>query len=175
MATSDLPPSGPAAVGSALPSGRFEGREAFRQRVRDALAAAASEGWTDIVLSDADFDGWPLGERAVIDSLDAWARSGRRFVMLARRYDGLQVGAPRFVKWRQTWDHIIECRRCATAGAGDLPSAIWTPSWVLQRVDTERERGFSGAEADRRLALRESIDEWLRRSSAGFPASTLGL
>jgi hypothetical protein len=58
--------------------GRFEGREAFRQNVvRDALACAAREGWRELILSDADFHDWPLGERAVIDSLGAWARSGR--------------------------------------------------------------------------------------------------
>ena len=34
--------------GSPLPSKRFEGREEFRQLVRDALAAAAHEGWREI-------------------------------------------------------------------------------------------------------------------------------
>ena len=81
------PISEPAAP--ALPHGRFEGREAFRQRVRDALACAAREGWREIVLSDADFHDWPLGERAVIESLNDWARSGRKLVMLAKTYDEL--------------------------------------------------------------------------------------
>lgn len=46
-----------------LPEGRFSGREAFQQLVRDALATAAREGWREIILSDADFHDWPLGRR----------------------------------------------------------------------------------------------------------------
>ena len=52
-----------------LPEGRFEGRVAFQQLVRDALACAAQEGWNEIILSDASFEDWPLGERAVVESL----------------------------------------------------------------------------------------------------------
>ena len=40
---------------AALPSGRFTGREAFQQLVRDALACAAREGWREIVMCDSDF------------------------------------------------------------------------------------------------------------------------
>ena len=36
-----------------LPSHRFEGREAFRQLVRDALVCAAREGWRELILCDA--------------------------------------------------------------------------------------------------------------------------
>jgi hypothetical protein len=57
------------ATGPALPSGRFAGRDAFQQLVRDALAAAAREGWREIILCDADFGDWPLGERSVAQSL----------------------------------------------------------------------------------------------------------
>ena len=60
MTAPDVPvTTAPEAPG--LPEGRFEGREAFRQRVRDALACAAREGWQEIMLSDADFHDWPLG------------------------------------------------------------------------------------------------------------------
>ena len=53
----------------ALPTGRFAGRKAFQQLVRDALACAAREGWREIILSDPNFEDWPLGERAVAESL----------------------------------------------------------------------------------------------------------
>ena len=76
-----LPPPDPAAP---LPEGRFSGREAFQQLVRDAFASAAREGWAEIILSDAYFHDWPLGERAVIESLNAWARRGRMSVSGAR-------------------------------------------------------------------------------------------
>jgi len=51
----------PASLGRGLPSGRFDGREAFRCLVRDALACAVREGWPELVLSDAHFGDWPLG------------------------------------------------------------------------------------------------------------------
>jgi hypothetical protein len=173
MTTNDSMESTPPAP--ALPEGRFEGREAFRQHVRDALACAAREGWREIILSDADFHDWPLGERAVVESLNGWAKTGRKLVMLAKRYDEVTRTHPRFVSWRKTWAHIIECRRCATVDPLILPSALWTSGWVLQRLDTERSTGVCTVIPERRLALRESIEEWLRQSSAGFPTTTLGL
>ena len=168
----DDKPSGP---DTGLPSRRFEGREEFRQLVRDALAAAAREGWHEIVLSDASFDDWPLGERAVADSLQAWARGGRRMVLLARQYDRVVRQHARFVQWRVTWSHIVSANVCPSADPLDIPSAIWSPGWVLERRDIEHSNGFCGSEPERRVALRETLNEWLRKSTPGFAASTLGL
>lgn len=158
-----------------LPSGRFAGREAFRQLVRDALARAAQEGWREIILSDADFVDWPLGERAVTESLRAWSASGRRFTILARRYDDVARMHARFVSWRRVWSHIIEARACPSADPLEMPSAIWSPGWVMQRLDLERCNGWCGHEPERRLALREGLKQWLGRSSPSFAATTLGL
>lgn len=165
----------PAPWGGGLPSGRFDGREAFRGLVRDALACAAREGWPELVLSDAQFGDWPLGERSVTESLEAWAGGGRRFVLLAGGFDEIVRAHPRFVHWRGTWGHIVECRRAATSSV-ELPSALWSPGWALHRLDPQRCAGVSGSEPERCQRLRESLDEWLlRRSSPGFPATTLGL
>jgi len=57
-----------------LKTGRFAGRVAFAQLIRDSLAAAAAQDWNQLILCDASFEDWPLNERAVIDSLNAWAR-----------------------------------------------------------------------------------------------------
>lgn len=160
---------------TALPQGRFEGRAAFAQLVRDALAAAAREGWREIILSDASFADWPLGERAVAQSLNAWSQGGRRCILLARRYDEVVRLHARFVDWRQTWSHIVEARGCKAADPLELPSAIWTPRWVMRRLDPDRCTGVSGGEPERRVALRELLDEWLLKSSPAFPATTLGL
>ena len=159
----------------ALPSGRFEGREAFRQLVRDALAAAAREGWREIILSDASFLEWPLGERAVAESLQSWSRTGRRCVLLAKSYDEVLRSHARFVQWRGKWSHIVTAMACPHADALDLPSAIWSPGWVLERRDLERSNGYCGSEPDRRVALRESLNEWLLGATPGFPSTTLGL
>jgi hypothetical protein len=160
---------------AAPPSGPFEGRKAFQQLVRDALACAASEGWPEIILSDATFEDWPLGERAVAQSLQDWSAPGRRCTLLARRYDEVVRRHARFVSWRRTWSHIIDARACVSADALELPSAIWSPGWVMQRIDPERCRGVSGREPERRLLLRENVREWLLKSAPSFAATTLGL
>jgi hypothetical protein len=159
----------------ALPNGRFAGRNAFQQLVRDALACAAREGWREIILSDANFDDWPLGERAVAQSLEAWSATGRQCTLLARRYDEVVRRHARFVTWRKTWSHIIDARACASADPLELPSAIWSPGWVLRRLDPEGCSGVAGTDPERRLLLRDNLQEWLRKSSPSFPASTLGL
>lgn len=158
-----------------LPVGRWSGREAFVQTLRDALACAAREGWRELVISDANFEDWPLHERAVVDALHAWARPGRRFTMLATRYESVQRRQPRFASWRQTWGHLIECRLCRQADPLDFPSALWSPVWVLQRHDIERCVFVTDVDAARRVNLRQILDESIRNSSPGFPASVLGL
>lgn len=160
---------------AALPQGRLHGRSSFVQTVRDALQVAAREGWNELILCDANFADWPLGERAVAEALQAWARSGRRFVMLAVDYSGLPRQHARFVKWRQTWDHIIECRVCRSTDALGFPSVLWSPSWVMQRIDVERDVLVCDSEAARRVTLRQLLDECRRDSAPGFPASVLGL
>lgn len=160
---------------SILPSGRFAGREAFQQLVRDALGVAAREGWPEIILSDATFGDWPLRERAVVESLHAWSKSGRHLTMLATRYDEVIRNHARFVSWRQTWGHLIDCRLCRAAPTGDFPSAIWSQSWFMQRQDLSHSLGACGQDRERLVQLRELLQEGIRDSSAGFAASTLGL
>jgi hypothetical protein len=158
-----------------LRSGRFQGRTEFEQLVRDAFMRAADEAWPEIIISDASFEDWPLRERVVVDALQSWSKTGRHFTMLAKRYDGVLRNQPRFVSWRKTWSHIIECRQCTSADPLDFPSAIWSRGWVMQRLDLARSTGVSGPEPERRVALRELLNERLRSSSAGFAATTLGL
>ncbi|PIF78071.1 hypothetical protein CLU95_5252 [Variovorax sp. 54] len=159
-----------------LIEGRFDGREAFADLVRNALSAAAHQGWNEIAFSDPDFADWPLGERASIEALQAWSASGRRLLLLARRFDLVERGHARFVTWRRTWDHIVECRAAGRTGAAEeVPSALWMPTWCLHRIDPERSRGVCSSEARARRELRESFDECWRQGRPAFPASTLGL
>ena len=160
---------------SALPEGRFSGRTEFGDLIRRAFRAAANQGWREIIICDADFADWPLGERAVTSALGDWSRTGRKLIMIARSFDAVTRRHPRFVTWRQTWSHIVECRGSASGPSETLPSAMWTPDWVFERLDLERSAGYSGREATRRLALRESLNERLLKSAPAFPATTLGL
>lgn len=158
-----------------LPEGRFEGREAFAQVVRDAFACAQLEGWREIVICDASFEDWPLHERVVVDALQAWSRSGRRLTMVASRFDAVVRNQARFVTWRKRWDHIIECRSCRDVDQADFPSVIWSPVWAMRRLDLVRSTGASSAAPERRTQLRELLDELLLRSAPAFPSTTLGL
>jgi hypothetical protein len=158
-----------------LGSGRFSGPTAFAQLVRDALDHAARDGWKEIILSDATFEDWPLRERSVVESLQAWSASGRHLIMLATRFDEVIRHHPRFVSWRKTWGHIIDCRVCRVAAPTDFPSALWSREWFLHRIDPQRSTGVCGTERERSAALREVVDEKIRNSSPGFPISTLGL
>ena len=162
-------------VPETLPGGPFSGREVFRQMVRDAFSSAARDGWHEMVICDPTFEDWPLRELSVVSSLHAWAKNGRQLTMLATNFDGVGRNQPRFVAFRKTWSHIIECRRCRTLVPLDFPSAIWSRHWVMQRLDLVRSAGVSGPEAARRVRLKEILDEKIRSSILGFPATTLGL
>ena len=158
-----------------LPQGRFEGPTEFAQLIRLAFTAAASQGWRNIIICDSTFENWPLGERAVVQSLNDWSGSGRKLTMLAKNYTEVMRRHARFVTWRRTWSHIIECKANTAISHDDMPSALWSPGWVFQRLDLARSTGVSGSEAGRRVALKERLDECLKLSSPAFAATTLGL
>jgi len=160
---------------SPLLEGAFSGPTEFAQLVREALACAAREGWSEMVWSDATFEDWPLREKAVVESLQAWARSGRKLVLLAKNYDSILRYHARFVSWRNTWSHLIECRVCRGVDTSEFPSALWSPHWVMRRLDLVRSTGIAGREAQRRVFLQEELNECKRQSIPGFPATTLGL
>ena len=161
--------------GPNLPEARFEGRVQFQQLVRDALDCAAREGWRQIILCDANFEDWPIGERAVAESLQAWSLPGRQITLLAQRWDSVARQHARFVRWRKNWDDIVEARGCRQADPAEFPSAIWTPGWMMQRHDLPRCIGTATHDPSRRHVLHEKLQEWLRQSSLAFPATTLGL
>lgn len=171
----ERPDDFPAASMPLLLEGRFCGPGEFSALIRLAFATAAAKGWREIILSDSSFEDWPLGERAVAQSLNQWSRSGRKLTMLARSYDEVIRRHARFVTWRRTWSHIVECRKSAPVSADDLPSAIWSPAWAMQRLDLSRCTGVAGSEPARRVVLKERLDECLRKSTLGFPATTLGI
>ena len=162
-------------VGEDALKGPFSGPKEFAQTIRAALALAGQEGWPSMVWSDANFEEWPLGERAVSESLQAWASSGRKLVMLAHNYNSVVRYQPRFVTWRRMWDHIIECRVCKNMDASEVPSALWSPHWAMRRLDLVRSTGVADLEPARRVLLKEELDECHRQSAPGFSASTLGL
>jgi hypothetical protein len=163
----DLPPG--------LAPGRFVGWQSFQDRVREMLAVASGAGCPEIILCDPDFSSWPLGESAVVQSLAAWSKRGRRLTLLAQSFAPMPRLHPRFVTWRQRWDHILDCRRGAPVRQGVFPSVIWTPGWVLHHFEGDLFEGVISRDASRRLQLRETLAEVIKTSAPGFPSTTLGL
>jgi hypothetical protein len=155
--------------------GRFEGRLAFREQVRAALAQAARQGAREIVLCDPDFEDWPLQEQQVAQSLHAWARSGRQARLLAGRWGRVQRHDARFVEWRRRWSHLVEARSCDRGDLDALPSVLWTPGWALKRQDAVRSVGWAGAEAAQLDRIAASVQALWNRATPAFPATTLGL
>lgn len=166
--------TGPAHDAS-LPEGRFQGPVAFGDLVRQALECAAAEGWTHLMLSDPDFADWPLGERRVVAALNAWAGAGRRIQFLAQDFGRLRDRHPRLVQWRVTWAHLVEAHAVRRRTSGDLPSAIWSPGWTLERLDIERCVVVASRSSERRVALQERLQSCWQQGAPGFPATTLGL
>lgn len=156
-------------------SGRFADQDTFASAVRHALERAAADGWPEIILSDASFEGWPLGESSTVRALQAWAKPGRRLVLLAGRFDLLVRQQPRFVAWRKAWSHLVDGRLCPPSALHGLPSAIWSRHWFLLRVDPETGVGQYGSERVRSRALHDALQSKLNVSTAGFAPTTLGL
>jgi hypothetical protein len=159
----------------ALPEGRLVGRVAFTDAVRQAIGAAASQGWPMLWLVDDDFADWPLGERSVIAGLNAWARRGRQMRLLARDFSAMRALHPRFAAWRTTWAHIVEAHAVAQASPHELPGVIWTASWTLERLDPVRSSLVASHAPERRVALHERLDEWWIKGRPAFAPTTLGL
>lgn len=157
------------------PAGSFSGPAEFSEAVRLHLRQAAAEGWSQMVWADKDFADWPLREKAVIESLQAWVQSGRRLTLLAKRYNQVSLLHPRFVQWRGTWGHLMDCRVVKHLDDAEMPSVLLSPMAYLHRRDPVRMVGVWGDEARTRVDLKELLDECFRQSSPGFPATILGL
>ncbi len=160
---------------SPWPQGRLEGIEAFRGLVHNALAAAAAEGCQEMFWCDPNFADWPLGERAVVEHLNAWVRSGRRLRLLASDYRLLQAGQARFVSWRSLWSHRVEARATGRGPGGVIPSAMWTPGWSFERIDVEHNISLATLDRTARMQLLDRLEARWRVAAPSFSVTTLGL
>lgn len=177
-----LPPPSPtssaseATTAAALGGGRFEGRAAFDSHVLHFLQRAAEERWPELIVADPDFADWPWGTLAATELLQQWARHGRLMTVLAYRFDALPRRHPRWMQWRTVWDHKLQCRRMLARDVSLVPSMLWSPQWVVERLDMERCIGVASAERASIVPQGEMLQEWIRhQSTPGLAASVLGL
>lgn len=151
-------------------------RAEFHDAVRAALAQAADAGAGEIVLADPTFADWPLGERAVVESLTRWVESRRRLTLLAFSFDEMARRQLRFVEWRRQWAHVVQCRHDDELESEQIPTLLFMPGLVSVRlVDRVRYRGTVSARPVDLVACRETVDALLQRSVEAFPVTTLGL
>jgi len=151
-------------------------RSEFHVALKQALAEIAAVGCREVFFSDADFTDWPLSDLAVIDSLTEWAHSHRRLTLLAQQFDELARRHGRWVEWRRTWSHLVDCRVNTELEVSQLPTLLLAPGLIVVRlVDKLHYRGSVSREAADLLQNRERLDAVLQRSEASFPVTTLGL
>lgn len=151
-------------------------RAEFLDAVRSAFAQAAAAGAGEIWVCDATFADWPLSERPVIEDLDRWVRSGRRFTLIASDFDEISRRHGRWTQWRRQWAHVVQCRTNDELEAAEYPTLCLVPGVMSVRMlDPVAHRGVASHEAVDGHACREAIDAVSQRSAEAFPVTTLGL
>lgn len=151
-------------------------RADFHDAVRSAFDEAATHGCREIWLADTDFSDWPLGEKAVVESLTRWAQSHRRLLLVAQNYDEFARRHARWVEWRRAWSHVVVCRAVADLEPGQMPTALLCLGRRgIRLVDPVRYRGITATDAVSLAAIGEQIDAMAQRSEDAFPVTMLGL
>lgn len=157
-------------------STQIDGRKDFEAAVRASIAEAADAGWRELIMCDPDFAHWPLGERAVIESLTQWIGGNRRLTLIALHYDEVARRHSRWVRWRNQWAHVVSCRAATEIVADDVPVLLLVPgALTLQLDDSLRYLGRVSRDPAAAVLARERIDVILQRSVEALPVTTLGL
>lgn len=148
----------------------------FHDALRDTFTEAARTGCRELWLVDEDFADWPLGERAVVDTLTRWAQSHRRMTLIARHFDEFPRRHARWAEWRRQWSHVVECRSFDDAETGEIPTLLLADGLAgLRLVDRVRFRGSVSSDSADLVRMREWIDAVSQRSVPAFPPTLLGL
>lgn len=175
----DTDVTGERGLAPAWPEGRFTGRPAFQDLLVHGLQCAAERGCRTVWLCDPDFGDWPLGERRLVQALDRWCATTRvspvaQIRVLGQSFADMRLRHGRFVQWRSLWSHRVQVRLWS-AGQDRLPGMLWTPDWVLQRLDPERDQVVASTDAAQRAAAKERLQQLWQAARPAFPDTSLGL
>lgn len=157
------------------PDGRLQGREAWAQALAAVLELALAERVRQMAWCDPDFADWPLGERVLTESLHAWSRAGGQLSLLALDYRTLRERHARFVTWRTQWSHRVDARAAPRELREGFPTLVCLPGWAMSRSPSRPPVVLASAEPARVQGLTLAWQGLWERSSAAFPATTLGL
>ncbi|RZI84448.1 MAG: hypothetical protein EOP38_09155 [Rubrivivax sp.] len=157
--------------------GRIDGWPDFTDRVRAAMAMAASHP-SSLWLMDSDFSRWPLGERVVMEAFHQWGLSSRvgQCTLLAATLDEIPRRHPRWVAWRGTWAHRVKCYLADPDQAASLmPTLVLEGQLGLRLLDPLTGRGLWSRKPSDLHEWRQEGDVILQRCSEALPPTTLGL
>lgn len=160
--------------------GLIHGKPTWQQALQAMLSSAHGLECRELLCVDPDFADWPWSAVEVLDALTAWARPGRRLHLLAADFEPLRRAHPRFVQWRQRYDHLVRAGQFLPeewrATAGRLEGLLLLPGHGSLRLFSRDSWRASLSRARRdELASREIFDAVAQRSSDSFGASVLGL
>lgn len=153
----------------------IDGRGAFIEAVRHAIAHAVASRERELCFVDPDFETWPLDDAQLLASLTAWAREPlRKLLLVAGNFDTVPRRFARFAEWRGTWAHVVEAH-VTEIEPSQIPTLLLAGSASLLLADRLRWRGHA-LSSDKEVAdWREVVDVLMQRSEPGFAANTLGL
>lgn len=150
-------------------------RHDFHAQLFEVVEAAARSGCAQMWWCDPDFAAWPLGERRMVEALAAWGVGRRRLTLVATRWDEITRRHARWLAWRRTWSHGVECRAPWETSV-DLPVLLLAADRAVVRLDNPlRHRGRAATGPLALARARHEIDAVLQRSSVAFPVTTVGL
>jgi hypothetical protein len=150
----------------------IEGRLAWQQALRELLLDAGAQ----LCMYSDDYAEWPLDESALVQGLARWALPRRRpcMRMLARDYSKLLAGNSRFVRWREEFSHVIQCRELSP-DIESPPEGLWLRERALVALPAQRERrALLQAARDAQASLQMFEQAW-DLAEPGFVPRALGL
>ncbi len=150
----------------------IEGRLAWQQALRELLLDPGAQ----LCMYSDDYAEWPLDESALVQGLARWALPRRRpcMRMLARDYSRLLAGNSRFVRWREEFSHVIQCRELSP-GIESPPEGLWLHERALVALPAQRERrALLQAGRDAQASLQMFEQAW-DLAEPGFVPRALGL
>jgi hypothetical protein len=154
----------------------INGRVAFNSSLKSAFSEMADRGVREVWLCDENFVSWPLGERAVVESLNQWVQSNRRLTLVARSFLEFSRHHPRWVTWRRQWSHVVSCHTPLEPEHCDLPCVLLAPGALnVVLLDPAHFRGYTSRETGTELCYRGKVDAILQHCAAAFPVTTAGL
>ena len=154
----------------------LDSRADFAAAARWVVAHAAASGMREMQWVDPDFQEWPLDDRDLLSRATLWVRAPqRKLLLVAHDYGQVPRRHPRFVEWRRTWSHRLQCRGVSEIDPSQVPTLLLAGEVGLQVLDRTRWRGRWLTDANDLKAWREVIEALLQRSEDAFGANTLGL